>query len=153
MEDFFSTKENAIVHENMYCSSCGAVFVRRDWRWDASKLKEFQKLEKPSIVCEACYRTKNDVPLGMLTILGLKDASKKASILKEIEDLAAMETERKPMERVTRVNEKTDETVIFTTTADLAKKMGHSLHRRFRGSLSVDSRSPHEITRVVWILQ
>lgn len=75
---------------------------------------------------------------------------KMASMLQEVEEIARTTQEREPLSRIIRVNEKSDETVIYTTEPSLAKKIGRHLSRSHRGTITTDDTSD-SLTRVVWI--
>ncbi len=114
------------------------------------KRDDFEKNGIPSVICPACYKTRNDVPGGILSFIGVKDKIKMTEMRKQVEEIASDTKERDPLSRIIRINEKSDETVIYTTEANLAKKIGRHLTRTFAGSLSVDDTND-TLTRVVWI--
>ncbi len=136
--------------ERAYCKVCGAVYFGRAWRWNKAKRDNFEKNKMPQVLCSACYKIRNDLPEGILSLIGVKDKSKRAEMLEDIQEIVLSTQERDPLQRIIRVNEKSDETVVYTTEASLAKKIGRHLSRTYTGSLSVDDTSQN-LARVVWI--
>lgn len=150
MNDLLRKETNKPFAERMYCDTCGAVYFAKSWHWNPAKRDNFEKTGIPSTTCSACYKTKNDVPGGILSFIGVKDKMKMVAILKDVEEIAKATMEREPLSRIIRVNEKSDETVIYTTEPSLAKKIGRHLSRSHRGSITTDDTSD-SLTRVVWI--
>lgn len=136
-----------------WCSQCFAVFVRGTWQWNTRKQHEFKAQGIPSKVCPACFQVMNDLPHGILSLIGVKDKLQLAAILKEVTTIANDAFDRDPLVRIIRIQEKSDEVVVYTTDAAIAKKMGRYINRANHGSLSVDASERERVARVVWIFK
>lgn len=134
-----------------WCSQCFAVFLRGVWQWNGRKQQEFQAASIPARICPACFQVQNDVPHGILSLIGVKVKTQLGKILREVTRIAADSYERDPLVRIIRIQEKSDEVVVYTTDAALAKKIGRYINRAQHGSLSVDASDRERVARVVWI--
>lgn len=150
MNDLLTQKNLEPTVERAYCKVCGAVYFARAWRWSKVKRDDFEKNGMPAVLCSACYKIRNDLPSGILSFIGVKDKMKMSLMLREVEKITKDTQEKEPLSRVIRINEKSDETVVYTTEANLAKKIGRHLTRAFSGTLSIDDTGDN-LTRVVWI--
>lgn len=150
MNTLLSHKQPENEPERAYCKVCGSVFFGRSWHWNKAKRDNFEKNGLPSVKCPACYKIQNDLPGGILSLIGVKDKMKLSDMVRDVKGMALDSQQKEPLSRVIRINEKTDEVVIYTTEAALAKKIGRHLTRTYAGSLSVDD-STDKLARVVWI--
>ena len=137
--------------EKAYCKVCGAVYYGRAWHWSKHKYEDFVRQSFPAVTCGACYKIQNDLPEGIISLIGINERAQKSGILQDLESVISQATEKNPLDRIIRTNEKSDEIVVYTTDAQLAKKVGRHISRRYQGSLSIDSSGGDKLARVVWI--
>ncbi|MFC1640834.1 hypothetical protein ACFL2D_02155 [Patescibacteria group bacterium] len=149
--DQFLQKNTDKEYNDVYCRECGAVCLRNEWKWDENKRNMMNEQGMEAVLCDACHRTKNEVPKAILSLIGLSADPKQEKIITDIKNMTDYAYEKSPTARLMKINKKSDETEIYLTDDQLAKKIGRHINREYKGSLSVDINEKSDVARIVWI--
>jgi hypothetical protein len=112
------------------CMNCGAVFRRGRWSWDRVPAGAAR------VRCPACWRADEGMPGGVLTLKGRYLGRHLPEIMGLIAHCEAKEESTHPLERIIGRRSGASATVIQTTSAHLARRLGRALRRAFKGELS-----------------
>ena len=101
-------------------------------------------------LCPACWRTRDRMPAGELTLGGAFFADHRQEILNLIHHAESEARAEHPLERIMEIEEREERTVITFTDAHLVHGIGEALRHAYQGEL--DSRYTDEDTllRVSW---
>ena len=101
-------------------------------------------------LCQACHRTNEKFPAGIVTLSGAFLATKRPEILQLARHQEAVEKKEHPMNRIMDVEEGPDRIVISTTDIHLPRRIGETLKRAFRGQLDLAYEEDGYFVRVGW---
>lgn len=114
------------------CPRCGAVFLKGRWQW-ATRMPARAARE----VCQACLRTEDDYPAGIMTVRGTYARAHLPEILALARNAEKAENATRPMHRIMGIEERRDRVVIKTTDVHLPGRIGRALVRSFKGELGL----------------
>jgi len=132
------------LHEPTVCPQCGAVYHEGRWQW----------LERPAGAheehCQACHRTIDDFPAGVLTFTGTFVEPHKQDILHLARNQEALEKQEHPENRIIRIEEAPDKLIITTTDIHLPRRIAEAERRAFHGKLHFAYEEDGYFVRVDW---
>lgn len=102
------------------------------------------------VLCPACKRTEDDMPAGILTLVGTFYLEHRAEIMALIRNVEEREGEDHPLKRIFDVSEQGDEVQIKTANADLARSLGSAVHHAYKGELDYRYPGEGDVLRVRW---
>lgn len=142
---------NKGIPEPAICPNCHAVYHKKSWTFDPKALTEAKKdPEAHSVKCPACRKIEDNYPLGVVHLSGDFVFEHKDEIIGLIKNDEKRAMERNPLERIMKIEKKSGELYIETTTDDLALRIGHALCRAYKGSEAVHSRFENKYVIVNW---
>jgi hypothetical protein len=126
------------------CSECGAVYNDGRWQW----MPGSQTVAKT--VCPACRRIHDRFPAGFITLSGPFLLGHREEILNLMRQEEQREKAEHPLQRIIRIEEEGDQTLVTTTDLRIAQRLGEAIHQAFHGKLEVKF-APHEYrVRINW---
>lgn len=131
------------------CARCGAVYVRRRWRWNDSPSALGSERAIRSVICPAC-RKGEPAPGGIVQMTGSYFASHGDDIVRLVENETQRAAEDNPLARIIKLQRRKDGVTILTTTEHLAQRLGHALEKAFHGDLRTVFSHENKFTRVFW---
>jgi len=129
------------------CQGCGSTVKEGRWTWVDSVKKG---KEPASATCPACRRMEDDYPAGYLVLEGSFFGENREEIMNLVRNVAEDEKEKHPMERVMAIRKDGDTTLITTTGVHIARRLGDSLKKSYRGELKVNYEAGEKRIRVSW---
>jgi hypothetical protein len=116
--------------EPAVCPICFAVFKDGQWQWAAR-----WPIDAHQHVCQACHRTRDHHPAGIVTIRGGFAMGHRAEILGIARRLEQHEKFLYPLHRLMGIEERPHSIVINTTDIDLPRVIGKALQQAYGGDL------------------
>jgi len=101
-------------------------------------------------MCQACHRTRDGYPAGIVTINGNFALSHVSELLNLVRHREREENREHPEHRIMRIEEKPDAIVIETTDVHLPHAIGEALHDAFKGSLKFRYPEESYFVEVKW---
>jgi hypothetical protein len=126
------------------CRSCGLTVQQGRWTWSSPEKAAL------STTCPACRRLEDDYPAGYLMLEGPFFGQKRKEIMNLVRNVAEAEKKEHPMERVMAVRKDGEATLITTTGVHIARRLGESLKRSYRGDLKINYEDGEKRIRVSW---
>lgn len=114
--------------DNTVCPQCGAVFRKGRWTWGDPKADVAQEE-----MCQACHRTNDDYPAGVVTLSGGFLAAHRDEILNLARHQEELEKGEHPLHRIMSIDDG-DDVVIKTTDIHLPRRIGQAIERAYGGS-------------------
>ena len=130
--------------EPTLCTECGAVFSKGRWTW-----KKGAQIAHHT-TCPACKRFSQKYPAGTVVIKGGFFEKHRDEILNLVRNIGDMEENRHPMERILRLLNEKDHTLIETSGIHIARRIGEALARSYNGDYSFQYSNEASNIRVVW---
>lgn len=129
------------------CKSCGLVFI--DGRWAVKTLKEPSKSKE---LCPACRIMKDKIPFGICTLEGefIKDEKNRMEVKNIIKNVEKNVREKRPLQRIMDIEENNGNLVVYTTYDHLARRIGETVYKSFKGELILKYQEGERIARVYW---
>jgi len=127
------------------CPICYALFKDGRWQW-----AESWPINAHKQICQACHRTRDNYPAGVVTITGSFALSHASELLNLIRNHEREENREHPEHRIMRIEQKTDKIVIETTDVHLPHAIGEALHDAFKGSLEFRYSEESYFAEVKW---
>lgn len=131
--------------EPTVCSDCGAVFVGGRWTWNEPP----EGAEKES--CPACLRIADDFPAGYVELKGHFFNQRREEIMNLVSNEEKLEKGEHPMERIMKIIQQDDATLITTTGVHIARRLGEAVARAYQGDLSFTYGDNEKSIRVEWV--
>jgi len=131
--------------EPSVCSECGAVFAGGRWAW--TEVPE----GAVKVVCPACQRIMDDYPAGYVELKGDFFEQRREEILNLVNNEEKLEKGEHPMERIMKVMQQADHTLITTTGVHMARRIGESVVRAYQGNLDYTYGDNEKTIRVQWM--
>ena len=114
------------------CERCGAVFMRRTWRYGHPvRLATLDRAHWT--VCPACEQVSRSEGQGRILVRGRFAEAHEAEIRARIRNVAARALSTQPERRVVSVERQGDVLEVLTTSQKLAHRIVHELRKTFRG--------------------
>ncbi|MFH1851919.1 MAG: BCAM0308 family protein [Candidatus Neomarinimicrobiota bacterium] len=126
------------------CSDCGAVFTNGRWTW-----KEVPPMAN-TVICPACRRMKEQVPSGHIEIKGAFFNDHRQEILNLVNNVEKQEKGEHPQERIMKINDRGDNILVTTTGIHIARRIGESLARSYKGEHSFQYLKNEKQILVTW---
>lgn len=143
VHDPYKTKRK--LPEPSVCPVCNAVFVDGRWQWAESWPADAHKE-----TCQACHRTNDGYPAGVLTLTGAFVQAHKSEILSLARNHEKQENSEHPLHRIMATEEHPDSIVIKTTDIHLPQRIGEALRHAYSGALDMHYDEEGYLARVSW---
>lgn len=143
VHDPYKTKRK--LPEPSVCPVCNAVFKDGRWQW-----AESWPMDAHKETCQACHRTKDNYPAGLLTLTGNFVKLHKAEIVSLARHHEKKEKTEHPLHRIMKIEEHPDAIVIKTTDIHLPQRIGEALRHAHRGELEMHYDEEGYFVRVNW---
>ena len=126
------------------CPQCGAVYAKGRWHWAERPDQAHEEL------CQACHRINDGYAAGTLTLSGGFVGRHRAEIIGLARHQEQLEKGEHPLNRIMRIDERDDATVITTTDIHLPRRIGEALHHAYAGDLDFHYEEGTYLIRVTW---
>lgn len=126
------------------CPECGAVFHKGHWQWGEVPANAEHHL------CPACQRERDRVPAGQVTLSGEFFATHREEILHLVRNAESKARAERPLERIMKIRDEPDGTVVTFTDRHLAHGVGEALHHAYQGKLDTHYTDEADLLRVSW---
>jgi hypothetical protein len=127
-----------------FCKKCDAMVQEGRWTWDVPAEKGVETL------CPACRRIEDKYPAGYLELEGPFLSENREEIMNLVRNVAQVERNDHPMERIMVIRKDGGTTHITTTGVHIARRLGDSLKRAYQGDLKIDYKDGEKGIRVSW---
>lgn len=132
-------------HEPSVCPQCNAIYRHGRWQWG----------ERPehaeSLLCQACHRSNDHYPAGIVTLTGPLVTSHPDEITQLVYHQENIEKTEHPLNRIMRIaREAPDRLVIETTDIHLPRRIGEAMVRAYRGAVTEHFEEDGYFIRVTW---
>ncbi len=126
------------------CPQCGAVFLKARWQWT----------ERPDgaeeTLCQACHRTNDNYPAGILSLGGEFLKAHRTEILNLARNVEESEKRDHALHRIMSIEESKDGVVINTTDIHLPRRIGEALAKAYEGDLDYHYDKGSYFLRATW---
>lgn len=103
------------------------------------------------MLCQACQRTNDHYPAGIVTLTGTFVVAHKDEIVGLVRNQEEAEQPEHPLNRIMTVAEEApDRLIISTTDIHLPRRIGEAMNRAYNGSLDEDFDEDGYFVRVNW---
>lgn len=143
-----------ITHEFAVCADCGDVYA--DGCWSKPNLtsdgaKRLPYSATQTTLCPNCKALRKSQPSGYVHLFGEFVQIHREEIEELLSHEARRVEEHYPMERIMAWDEsKANELTVTTTTARLARRLGHALERAFNGAARYEFSNGNKLAHVRW---
>lgn len=140
--DVYRTREKW--PEPTQCTVCSAVFTKGRWTWET--------VQDPvnETVCPACRRVADNFPAGIVEIRGPFFDDHRVEMMHMLRNVETQEKEAHPLERIMKIREEEDFTLVTTTGMHLARRLGEALSRAYKGDLAFQYGGAEQCIRLQW---
>jgi NMD protein affecting ribosome stability and mRNA decay len=153
------SRKDRLIHEHVHdpyktthklpepsvCPVCNAVFMDGRWQW-----AESWPFDAHKEICQACHRTKDGYPAGVVTLTGAFTQAHKAEILNLARHHEKQENTEHPLHRIMKIEEHPDAIVIKTTDIHLPQRIGEALRHAYKGELDMHYDEEGYLVRINW---
>lgn len=101
-------------------------------------------------LCQACRRSKDNYPAGVIGLKGDAVRRLKAELLNLVRNLESQERAEHPMHRIMKIEEHPNRLVISTTDVHLPGRLGQAIHHAYKGKLDRHYDPESCFVRVNW---
>ncbi|SMO49110.1 BCAM0308 family protein [Fodinibius sediminis] len=136
-------REQMKYKEPARCTGCSALFINGRWSWEDTNEAASEAL------CPACRRIEDHYPAGIVEVGGSFFEDHRFEIMHMVQNIARVESEEHPLERIMNVEDNEESTVVNTTGMHLARRIGHALEQAYDGELDI-SYDAENYVRVSW---
>ena len=159
-DDIFPhSRKNRLIHELVHdpyktqakppqptvCPICYAVFKDGRWQWaDSWPINAHRR------ICQACHRTRDDYPAGVINLGGDFVLSHAREILNLVRNVEREENREHAEHRIMRIDQKSDGIVIETTDIHLPHAIGEAVHDAYKGELKFRYSEESYFVEVKW---
>ena len=131
--------------EPTICRRCKAVFHRGHWQWADS-----WPYGSRETLCQACRRTLDDYPAGLLTLTGAFVQRHPEELLQLLRLKEQRETAEHPMHRIMAVEASGARLAVKTTDIHLPHRLGEALQHAYKGRLQIHYDRQGYFARIHW---
>lgn len=125
-------KREAGLHESTLCLRCGAVYLRKTWRW-AGRQFDVEHTGSSEGVCPACHQVREREYFGRVLMRGPFLAEHEVLIRHRIENVARRARYTQPERRVIDIVRHADGLEVLTTSQKLAHRIVREMLKSFHG--------------------
>jgi hypothetical protein len=142
--DPYKTKSK--LSEPAFCPVCKAVFRKGRWEWADS-----WPADANEITCQACNRSRDNFPAGIITLRGAFVKQHNDEILNLIRNEEMNEKAEHPLHRIMKIEEHPNSIIVSATDIHLPRRIAESLHRAHKGKLDIHYDREGYFIRVNWL--
>ena len=143
VHDSYKTRHKLL--DPSVCPECGAVFHQGRWQWITPTPKEAQQTR-----CQACHRTVDQYPAGVITLKGSYVGPHKEELKQMARNRESEEKQAHPLHRIMSIEEHPNELIIMTTDIHLPHRIAESLHDAYQGELKIEYGKEEYFVRADW---
>ncbi|MEA3469168.1 MAG: BCAM0308 family protein [Thermodesulfobacteriota bacterium] len=137
-------KEDKKWPEPTACTECNSVYLEGRWTWYEPPVNASK------VICPACQRIADNYPAGTLALTGYFFGKHREEMLNLIHNEEKLEKGEHPLERIMKISEEDEQTLITTTGIHLARRIGEAIARAYQGDLSFTYGDGEKTIRVFW---
>ena len=126
------------------CPQCNAVYSAGRWHSGPRPAAAHE------IICQACHRSNDGVPAGVVTLRGSFVRPNRAELVAAVRQQEESEKRDRPLNRIINMEQGEDRVVVNTTDVQLPVRIGEAIRRTFQGTLKRHFDQESYITRVDW---
>ncbi len=126
------------------CPQCGALFHKGRWTWEEAPEAANEEL------CQACHRSNDAYPAGVVTLSGGFLAAHKTEILNLARNQEKLEKAEHPLHRIMGLEETEGQVEISTTDIHLPRRIGQALYNAYEGEFDFHYDEEGYFIRVSW---
>lgn len=130
--------------EPTVCKTCGALYHKGRWTWEAKPAGAEQ------ITCPACLRIEDKNPKGFLTVKGPYKTQHRDQVMGIIRNTEAQEKQAHPLARIMTIEDRAGDLVILTTDSHLPRRIGEALKHAHHGELDIQYDQDEDFIRIIW---
>ncbi len=127
------------------CERCRVLFRNGVFEWASTIPPNSAKM-----ICPACRRIEDDFEGGVVTLEGEFLEQHKKEIMNIINNTEKSEQHSRPLERILSLKEDGGRVEIRTTYEHIARRIGESVRKAYKGELTVQYRDGEKYARVFW---
>lgn len=143
VHDPYKTKSK--LAEPTFCPVCKAVFRDGRWQW-----AESWPIDAASEICQACHRTRDDYPAGVITLAGAYALAHKDELIQLARHQEQVENAEHPLHRIMGLDAGTEGIVLKTTDIHLPHKIAEAVRHAHKGELEIRYDREGYFIRVNW---
>lgn len=128
----------------VFCRQCGAIYRAGRWQWGP------RPADARQTVCQACHRSNDNHPAGLVTLTGSFVRPNRADIVRIANEQGLGEKRERPANRIIGIEEGEDRVVVRTTDLHLPHRIGAAIQRTFQGRLDHHFDEDDYLMRVNW---
>jgi hypothetical protein len=154
-----TTRKDRLIHEHVHdpyqspsklpeptvCPICRAMYQDGRWRWMTSQPDGAHRH-----ICQACRRIRDQYPAGIITLSGGFVAGHRNDLLSLIRNNESLEKQDHPLNRIMRIDQRSDSIVITTTDIHLPHRIAEALRDAYKGELEIRYDKEGYFARVEW---
>jgi hypothetical protein len=131
------------------CPECGLAFADGRWqqpRWPMPAAAQGAHEQ----LCPACRRAREHLPAGYLHLGGDFLAAHRDEVINAVRRCEARARAERPLQRIVAIAAVPESLLVTTTDQHLARRIGQSLQRAWRGRLAFHYEAGQPMLRVHW---
>jgi hypothetical protein len=111
------------------CSQCGAIYFGNRWHWGPRPAGAHE------VVCQACHRTNDKFPAGLVALSGGFVARNQAELIAMARRQEQSEKRDRPLNRILDIEQEPNRIVVHTADVQLPFRIGEAVRRTYGGTL------------------
>lgn len=128
------------------CAMCGLVYSGGRWTLKPLKAEKAQKE-----ICPACRIIRDNIPFGVAVFEGTYlDEHRRQELKNIIKNIENAIREKRPLQRVIKIDEEKDRITVYTTYDHLARRIGEAVYKSFKGDLIIKYSDGERFARIYW---
>jgi hypothetical protein len=138
---------------NPHCSTCHAVNIRGKWLPEKDAVRELRKLRQRAgraTMCPACRQMQEHYAMGVIELHGDRWKDRSDQVFETIEHTEQIARARNDQERVLWSRTYRGVTKVYVSLPELARMIGRTLQRSFKGKTEYVGSTEEPYIRVVW---